>query len=108
MKYSCFVGSQINSELLDNLLAKQKNIAIFDYGKPSRYNLGRTTESEKNTILNQTENYIDIDSEYLVEAAALGCSISHINNNTVEIIESKDHNTDHITINEFLKDIIKL
>lgn len=108
IKYSCFVGNQTNSQLLDNLVAKQKKIAIFDYSKPSRYNLGRTTESEKNKILNQTENYIDIDGEYLIEASVMGCSISHINHNTVEIIESKNHNTDHITINEFLKDIIKL
>jgi len=108
IKYSCFVGSQINTQLLDALTTKQKNIAIFDYNKPNRYNLGKTTESEKNKILNQTENYIDTDGEYLVEASALGCSIYHINHETTEISGPHNYNTDHITINEFLKDIIKL
>ena len=108
IKYSCFVGSYTDPGILEGILVKQKNIAIFDYNKPNRCNLGKTTESEKNIILNQTKNYIDTNGEYLVEAVKLGCSVFNLNNEKKTISELQNHSIDNITINEFLKDIIKL
>lgn len=85
-------------------LCKNNNIVLFDSTVPSVYNLGTTTEEEKNTILNNCKAYIDITNEYGPEAQMLGCDVLCFGDDrSLQPISYKNITT----INHFITDIIK-
>lgn len=86
-------------------LCDTKDVIIFDSTHPSVYNLGITTEEEKNTILNNCKTYIDITNEYGPEAAMLGCDVLYIN--AAGSLEPASYQNS-IDIKHFISDILKV
>jgi len=76
----------------------EQNTVVFDSPHPSVYNLGTTTEEEKNNLLNNTKKYINITNEYMPEANLLGCKILDLNS----------YDDSGIDIHHFISDILKI
>lgn len=93
----------ITQELIK--LCEQNNIVMFDAIGPNMYNLGNTTESEKNQILNSSMKYLNITNEYVAEARAVDCDVLQIGSGGALIA---DTNIEHITVNNFLSTILKV
>jgi len=79
-------------------LFDEQSTVVFDSPHPSVYNLGTTTEEEKNNLLNNTKRYINITNEYMPEANLLGC----------EILDLNTYNDSGIDIHHFISDILKI
>ena len=85
-------------------LCQNDGVVLFDSVVPSVYNLGVTTEEEKNTILNSCKTYIDITNEYGPEAQMLGCDVLCLNEEgSLQPVFYKNITT----IEHFITDVIK-
>ena len=93
----------ISQELIK--FCEQNNIVMFDAIKPNMYNLGNTTESEKNEILNSSMKYLNITNEYVAEAYGLGCEILQIGPGGSLVTDTQ---IEHITVDSFLSTILKV
>lgn len=76
----------------------EQSTVVFDSPHPSVYNLGTTTEEEKNNLLNNTKKYINLTNEYMPEANLLGC----------EILDLNTYDDSGIDIHHFISDILKI
>lgn len=86
-------------------LCDTSNSIIFDSLYPSQYNLGITTEEEKNIILNNCTTYIDITNEYGPEASLLGCNVLQVTDKG-ELIPATYTNC--ISIDYFISDVLRI
>jgi hypothetical protein len=93
----------ITQELIK--FCEQNNIVMFDAISPNPYNLGNTTESEKNEILKSSMQYLNITNEYAAEASIVGCGVLRIGPGG-ELV--KDSQIEHITVDNFLSTILKV
>lgn len=84
---------------------EQNNVVMFDGANPNPYNLGNTTESEKNDILNTSTQYLNLTNEYVAEAHAVGCGVLQVGSDGALTI---DTNIEHITVEQFLSTILKV
>ena len=84
----------------------EQSTVVFDSPHPSVYNLGTTTEEEKNNLLNHTKRYINLTNEYMPEARLLGCEILDLNNPYGDN-KTSDYNS-VVDINHFISDILKM
>jgi hypothetical protein len=102
---SSFLNASIKNVNILNTIGDTYDVVMFDGSYPSKYNLGYTTESEKNTILNSSLGYLNLTNEYIAEASLLKKKTWQIDNygNRIEV----DIGDNYITIQDFITNILK-